>query len=135
MWQLAHWRRQPNLLAMVLCLCLVRAQLLQPGITTPRAYANAAGQASGQERNIDRILEVLPEYGQGFLAACLADSSNDAEAVIHQLLEGTLPKHLSKMDPHLTAWQPRKAPAPQPGPSTSSAAGADLLQVQALLVA
>ena len=63
-----------------------------------------------QQRDINRILEVLPEYGRGFLAACLDSTNHDPEAVIHQLLEGSLPKHLSKMDPHLTSWQPQPSP-------------------------
>lgn len=34
---------------------------------------------------------MLPHYGDGFLAACLDATKGDAERVIHQLLEETLP--------------------------------------------
>ena len=76
-----------------------------------------------QEHNIGRILEVFPEYGRGFLAACLDDSRNDPEVVINQLLEGSLPKHLSKMDPHLTSWQPKRRAPTHSQPAIAAPSG------------
>ena len=70
-------------------------------------------QQQQQEDAIAQILEVLPEYGRGFLAACLHSTANDPQTVIHQLLEGSLPKHLGKLDPHLTRWQPPSQPHQQ----------------------
>ena len=40
---------------------------------------------------MDQIQEVMPGYGEGFLIACLDAAGQNAERVIHQLLEGTLP--------------------------------------------
>ena len=49
--------------------------------------------AESAERDalLAQIHEVLPGYGKGFLAACLDAAGQDAERVIHQLLEGSLP--------------------------------------------
>ena len=44
---------------------------------------------------------MFPEYGAGFLAACLSSCGHDAERVIHQLLEGSLPPELSRLDPKM----------------------------------
>lgn len=52
------------------------------------------GDLAGKEaqgRLLRQVQEVLPGYGDGFLAACLDAAGQDAERVIHQLLEGTLP--------------------------------------------
>ena len=40
---------------------------------------------------LQQIHEVLPGYGDGFLVACLDSCGYNAERVIAQLLEGTLP--------------------------------------------
>lgn len=50
------------------------------------------------EEQIRQIQELLPEYGAGFLAACLAACGHNAERVTNQLLEGALPPELSKLD-------------------------------------
>lgn len=48
-----------------------------------------------------QIRELFPDYGDGFLAACLSASGQDAERVINQLLEGSLPPELSRLDPKM----------------------------------
>lgn len=40
---------------------------------------------------IKQIKEVLPDYGDGFLSACLDALNSSSEAVIQHLLEGSLP--------------------------------------------
>lgn len=61
--------------------------------------AGSASQQDAQlEEQIRQIQELLPEYGAGFLAACLAACGHNAERVINQLLEGSLPPELSKLD-------------------------------------
>ncbi len=66
---------------------------------------------------------MLPEYGTGFLVACLEHYAWDAEQVINSLLEGSLPAQLKGLDrqaarlPH-SMQQPSSAdhqwPAAQP---------------------
>ena len=63
--------------------------------------ADAAARQAQQAAKIGQIREVLPEYGEGFLAACLDAVGQDSERVIHQLLEGSLPPELSRLDPHM----------------------------------
>ena len=52
------------------------------------------------------IREVLPDYGAGFLAACLDAAGQDSERVLHQLLEGSLPPELARLDPHMPLAPP-----------------------------
>lgn len=50
---------------------------------------------------ISQIQDVLPDFGEGFLAACLEALGGDAERVMNHLLEGSLPAGLAEMDPHM----------------------------------
>lgn len=94
------------------CSMLPLAELLDsPWIGTLPAGIAQQPQQQHLDDSIAQILEVLPGYGRGFLAACLDASDDDPRQVIHQLLEGSLPKHLGKMDPHLTHWQRPQAGA------------------------
>jgi activating signal cointegrator complex subunit 2 len=54
-----------------------------------------------------QVREMLPEYGDGFLAACLAQLGGSPERVLNALLEGSLPKQLAKLDTQLSLadWQ------------------------------
>lgn len=66
--------------------------------------AGPSGTTSSDEQlkgKIEQIRELFPEYGAGFLAACLSSCGHDAERVIHQLLEGSLPPELSRLDPKM----------------------------------
>ena len=47
---------------------------------------------------ISQIGDVLPEYGAGFLTACLEHYAYDVEQVINSLLEGALPAPLQGLD-------------------------------------
>ncbi|KAK9841517.1 hypothetical protein WJX74_007126 [Apatococcus lobatus] len=47
---------------------------------------------------ISQIGDVLPEYGTGFLVACLEHFDWSAEQVINSLLEGSLPSQLQGLD-------------------------------------
>ena len=48
---------------------------------------------------VTQIKDVLPDFGDGFLAAALQHFSYNSEQVIHALLEGGLPLELQALDP------------------------------------
>jgi len=62
-----------------------------------------AGQQSQQalQTYIGQIKEVMPNFGDGFLAAALQHFSYNSEQVIHTLLEGDLPPELKGVDPQM----------------------------------
>ncbi len=74
--------------------------------------ADAAARRAQQAAKIGQIREVLPEYGEGFLAACLDAVGQDAERAIHQLLEGSLPPELARLDPNMPLLPAAAAAAP-----------------------
>lgn len=51
--------------------------------------------------------DLLPDYGDGFIAACLQQLGGSPERVLNALLEGSLPAPLAGVDTQLTleAWQ------------------------------
>ncbi|DBB14005.1 TPA: hypothetical protein ACH3X3_000976 [Trebouxia sp. C0006] len=65
--------------------------------------AAPAGQQSQQalQTYIGQIKEVMPNFGDGFLAAALQHFSYNSERVIHTLLEGDLPPELKGLDPQM----------------------------------
>lgn len=65
--------------------------------------------------------EVLPGYGEGFLAACLDAAGQDSERVMHQLLEGALPPELARLDPRMPARAPA-APGKRRGRASDAGA-------------
>lgn len=72
-----------------------------------------AGQDSQQalQAHIAPIKEVMPDFGDGFLAAALQHFSYNSEQVIHALLEGALPPQLQALDPHMPLQTPSQQPA------------------------
>lgn len=44
---------------------------------------------------VSQVRDLLPDYGEGFVAACLDEMDSDAEVVIAALLEGKYPPHLA----------------------------------------
>ena len=92
---------------------------------------------------IQQVQDLLPDYGAGFVAACLEALGDSPEQVLDALLEGSLPPEVAGMDPQLSlaAYQQHQAarqaaaagkgkrpvgePAPEPpGPSGLSATAA-----------
>ncbi|XP_073305165.1 uncharacterized protein [Primulina huaijiensis] len=64
------------------------------------------------ESKISQIKELFPDYGRGFLVACLEVYNQDAEEVIQRILEGTLHKELQSLDAKLeNISSPRAAPS------------------------
>ncbi|KAK9163676.1 hypothetical protein Syun_004578 [Stephania yunnanensis] len=70
--------------------------------------------AAIMDSKISQIKDLFPEYGKGFLAACLEIYNQNAEEVIQRILEGTLHEELKSLDTSLD-----KVPPPKPSPSLS----------------
>ncbi len=70
------------------------------------AGPSGAQHAEQLNRKVQKIQEVFPDHGAGFLAACLSACGQDEERVIHQLLEGSLPPELSRLDPKMPLQPP-----------------------------
>ena len=89
------------------------------GVWTKAAcYAGGVADAE-QASRIAAIKDLFPDYGEGFLAACLSALGQDPERVINALLEGSLPPHLSALDP---AMPIQTAPAQSANGSVKAAA-------------
>ena len=72
---------------------------------------SAGGVADAEQASrVAAIKDLFPDYGEGFLAACLSALGQDPERVINALLEGSLPPQLSALDP---AMPLQTAPAQQ----------------------
>ncbi|KAL9143858.1 hypothetical protein ABFS82_14G261500 [Erythranthe guttata] len=67
------------------------------------------------ESKISQIKELFPDYGRGFLVACLEAYNHDPEEVIQRILEGTLHEELQSLDISL-----EKTPPPKQSSSLSS---------------
>ncbi|CAH8349705.1 unnamed protein product [Eruca vesicaria subsp. sativa] len=64
------------------------------------------------QSKISQIKDIFPEYGNGFLAACLEAYNQNPEEVIQRILEGTLHEDLQRLDTSSeTMPQPKSAPA------------------------
>ncbi|XP_043812793.1 activating signal cointegrator 1 complex subunit 2 isoform X2 [Manihot esculenta] len=57
--------------------------------------------AAIKESKISQIKDLFPDYGKGFLAACLEVYNQDPEEVIQRILEGTLHEDLKCLDTSL----------------------------------
>lgn len=66
-----------------------------------------AEEAVMLESKISQIKDLFPDYGKGFLAACLEIYDYNPELVIQHILEGTLHKDLSSLDTSLEEIHPR----------------------------
>ncbi|CAG8505811.1 547_t:CDS:2 [Paraglomus occultum] len=57
---------------------------------------------------IFQVRDVFPDFGEGFIDACLGAFGDDVETVIHRILEDSLPEELDKLD----RFMPRKPREP-----------------------
>ncbi|CAM9001469.1 unnamed protein product [Rhodiola kirilowii] len=55
-------------------------------------------EAAISESKISQIKDLFPDYGKGFLSACLEVYNHDPEEVIQRILEGTLHEDLQSLD-------------------------------------
>ncbi|XP_071702129.1 uncharacterized protein [Rutidosis leptorrhynchoides] len=91
------------------------------------------------ESKISQVKDLFPDYGKGFISACLDVYNNNPEEVIQRILEGTLHSDLLSLDTSLAVVPPKTAapsasikdkgkgklvedltPAPAPGPTSTS---------------
>ncbi|KAH7845069.1 hypothetical protein Vadar_028364 [Vaccinium darrowii] len=61
------------------------------------------------ESKISQIKDLFPDYGKGFLSACLEVYNQNPEEVIQRILEGTLHKDLQSLDTSLESAPPPKS--------------------------
>lgn len=59
------------------------------------------------ESKISQIRDLFPEYGKGYLSACLEVYNHDPEEVIQRILEGTLHEDLQALDTSLEVLPPK----------------------------
>ncbi|WMV27328.1 hypothetical protein MTR67_020713 [Solanum verrucosum] len=65
--------------------------------------------AAIMESKISQIKDLFPDYGKGFLAACLEVYNQNPEEVIQRILEGTLHEELQSLDISLEKIPPPKS--------------------------
>jgi activating signal cointegrator complex subunit 2 len=75
---------------------------------------NKDEEAAIMESKISQIRDLFPDYGKGFLAACLEAYDLTPEGVIQRILEGTLDQDLLTLDTSLEEM-PQKKPTPLAG--------------------
>nr|CAD1822610.1 unnamed protein product [Ananas comosus var. bracteatus] len=80
-------------------------------------------EAAITESKISQIKDLFPDYGKGFLSACLEVYNQNPEEVIQRILEGTLHEDLLSLDTTLEQIPPRK-----PAPKSTKDKGKGLLQ-------
>lgn len=61
------------------------------------------------ESKISQIKDLFPDYGKGFLSACLEVYNQNPEEVIQRILEGTLHEDLQSLDASLESIPPPKS--------------------------
>lgn len=71
--------------------------------------AHTDADAAIIESKISQIKDLFPDYGKGFLSACLEVYNQNPEEVIQRILEGTLHEDLSSLDTSLEKVPPPKS--------------------------
>uniref|UniRef100_A0A803N1F7 CUE domain-containing protein n=1 Tax=Chenopodium quinoa TaxID=63459 RepID=A0A803N1F7_CHEQI len=71
-----------------------------------------AEDAAITESKISQVKDLFPDYGKGFISACLEAYDHNPEEVIQRILEGTLHEDLRKLDTKIMEIIPTKS-APQ----------------------
>ncbi|KAG9440451.1 hypothetical protein H6P81_020616 [Aristolochia fimbriata] len=84
------------------------------GLTSAMDNLQMDEDSAFTESKISQIKDIFPDYGKGFLSACLDVYNQNAEEVIQRILEGTLHKDLLTLDTSMD-----KIPAPNSGPALS----------------
>ncbi|CAA6667408.1 unnamed protein product [Spirodela intermedia] len=78
----------------------------------PKLPAFSEEDTAIMESRISQVKDLFPDYGNGFLAACLEVYDHNPEEVIQRILDGTLHKDLLSLDRTLEQVHlPRPAPA------------------------
>ncbi|CAI5536711.1 unnamed protein product [Closterium sp. Naga37s-1] len=72
-----------------------------PSLTPSLSSAADAESAALEQSKISLVRDIFPDFGEGFVGACLEVCGGDAEAVIQHVLEGSLHPDLAKLDTQL----------------------------------
>lgn len=80
-----------------------------PKISSLSIEPEKAEEVAVLESKISQIKDLFPDYGKGFLAACLEIYDYNPEQVIQHILEGTLHEDLTSLDSSLEEIHPRKS--------------------------
>ncbi|KAJ9561850.1 hypothetical protein OSB04_007010 [Centaurea solstitialis] len=64
------------------------------------------------ESKISQVKDLFPDYGNGFISACLEVYNHNPEEVISRILEGTLHSDLVSLDTSLTSVPPKTKTTP-----------------------
>ncbi|KAI3688931.1 hypothetical protein L2E82_46877 [Cichorium intybus] len=75
------------------------------------------------ESKISQIKDLFPDYGKGFISACLEVYNQNPEEVIQRILEGTLHSDLLSLDTSLPIPLPPPNPTPPPIPHKDKGKG------------
>ncbi|GAB4839331.1 hypothetical protein Ancab_028858 [Ancistrocladus abbreviatus] len=67
--------------------------------------------AAIMESKVSQIRDLFPNFGKGFLSACLEAYNHNPEEVIQRILEGTLHEDLQTMDTSLEILPPKPSPS------------------------
>ncbi|KAF8410214.1 hypothetical protein HHK36_002737 [Tetracentron sinense] len=89
----------------------------EPNVTIPMANNKVRmdENAAIMESKISQIKDLFPDYGKGFLSACLEVYNQNPEEVIQRILEGTLHEDLQSLDISLEKIPPPKASSSMSG--------------------
>ncbi|GJP35785.1 hypothetical protein CLOM_g20312 [Closterium sp. NIES-68] len=79
-----------------------------PSLTPSLSSTSDAESAALEQSKISLVRDIFPDFGEGFVGACLDVYGGDAEAVIQHVLEGSLHPDLAKLDTQLKV-KPGKA--------------------------
>lgn len=64
------------------------------------------------ESKISQVKDLFPDYGEGFISACLEVYDHNPEEVIQRILEGTLHEDLLTLDTSMETVPPKSTPLP-----------------------
>ena len=96
----------------------------RPGYFVGCLYPDGGGEGGGNgdaggkpladallEKQVDAVRAILPDYGRGFIAACLRHYGGNAEVCVSHMMEGSLPYELATLDSNLEEVAPAAATA------------------------
>lgn len=81
----------------------------EPEISSLNDKAQMDEEAVILDSKISQIKDLFPDYGKGFLSACLEAYNHDPEEVIQRILEGTLHEDLLSLDTSFEQILPSKS--------------------------
>uniref|UniRef100_A0A7N0UK89 CUE domain-containing protein n=1 Tax=Kalanchoe fedtschenkoi TaxID=63787 RepID=A0A7N0UK89_KALFE len=90
---------------------VVASNLLSQSSSMSISGGKKEEEAAIIESKISQVKDLFPEYGKGFLSACLEVYNHNPEEVIQRILEGTLHGDLQSLDTTLDKMPPKSSAA------------------------